>query len=279
MNYYDLLKQYVSTGKRLSEYQFDIIKNNSQLLNSYFYNRNKTLDYSLEKYEVEFVENNPKYFSRFDQNNLIYFMEYSSNPDEIAKMIIKAKGDKLDSDDIESLMKYSPIPYEMAKMIIKAKEDKEDKLDSNDIRHLLSYSYKALFTLSISQNPDELSKMIINAKGDKLDSYDIRHLLSYSPNPDELAKMIINAKGDKLYSYDIKTLLSYQNPYEIAKLIGMDKVNKYLYELDSNDIYLLLNNNKNPDELKKLLIQAGFDRRLIPESKKTIKKVLRDYIK
>ena len=108
----------------------------------------------------------------------------------------------------------------------------------------------------------------------------INKLLSYSKNKDEMVKIIFNAKGDKLDSIDIRYLLFYsKNPYEIAKLIGMDKVNKALYQLNSYYIIYLLKNSQNPDEIKKLLIQAGVDRSLIPESKKTIKKVLREYTK
>jgi len=189
MTYYDLLKQYVSTGLPLNERQFDKIKNDGQLLNSYFYSRNKVIDYnSPTEYEVAFIDKNPKYFKKFDKDNLIYFMEYSSKPDELAKLIINAKGDMLDSKDIYFLLGSVQNPDEIAKLIIKAKGD---KLNSRDIEYLMKYS----------KNPDELAKLIgmdkVNKALYELDSYDIRRLHFYSPNPNEIKKLLIQAGVDR----------------------------------------------------------------------------------
>jgi hypothetical protein len=138
MTYYDLLKQYVSTGLALTEYQFDKIKNDGQFLNYYFYNRNKDIDYNRPtEYEVAFVDKNPKYFNKFDLNNLLYFLEFSEYRDVLSGKIIKGIGNKLDSHDIYMLLKHSDNKLLTAEKIIMIKGH---SLDSDDIDTLVDYS-------------------------------------------------------------------------------------------------------------------------------------------
>jgi aspartate carbamoyltransferase regulatory subunit len=293
MTYYDLLKQYISTGYPLNKRQFDKINKDGQLLNSYFYSRDKLIyidKYDLKKYEVDFIENNPKYFSKFKPYNLIRFLEYSKNPDVIANRIINTIGYTLNNLDIYYILKYSikkdffiekilnlknyelndnniyPLieyssnRYLTAKDIIKLKGN---KLNINDIYAILYLFTNFLFSFS---DADKLSALIIKEKGNDLNLNEMIFLIESSQNPDNIAKLIINEPSIGLSYYEIYAILEKtKNTDEIAELI----INQFspftILTLDPYIINALIVFSKNKEHIKNLLIQAGVDREKIPE--------------
>jgi len=256
MTYYDLLKQYVSTGSALSEYQFDRIKKDAQLLNSYFYSRNRELKWdNLEVYEVEFIDNNPKYFNKFDVNNLHRFLVFSRNSDAIADKIIKLGGDALNYYAILSLLDYSSNKDLIIDEIIKAKGEKLDpdsvdeiieKYSNKDyiINRLINLQGESLthinihFMVSNSSNKDITIKKIINIKGKKLTWIDITELLYQSDDPSETYKFIKKI-GREINSYDMDHISHGMREhvldrYELLKKAGIDIPEKYIINIMSS---------------------------------------------
>ena len=77
MTYYDLLKQYVSTGDGLTKYQLDRISKDKSLLGTYFYSRSKFVEYyeyeyTLTEVDFDFLKENRKYLSKFSKDGVVY---------------------------------------------------------------------------------------------------------------------------------------------------------------------------------------------------------------
>jgi hypothetical protein len=179
-----------------------------------------------------------------DSDFIYNLLGYSKNHDELARMIIDIKGNTLDSESIRSLLYYSENPDELAKMII---DIKSNTLNSDDIFYLLHRS----------KNHDELSRMIIDVKGNALDLKDIDNLLHRSKNHDELSRMIIDVKDNTFNLKDIDNLFRDSSIRdELTKIII--KVNGNT--LDSNDIHSLLYHSKNRDEIKRLMLKNGISK-------------------
>jgi hypothetical protein len=272
---------------------------------------NKIDTKNMDKSDYEFIEKNIDFFiDKIDNHQLKILIEKSKNPYELVKLIINIKGDKLDSDEISYLMGYFENTNEIAKLIINAKGN---SLDSNEISYLIINSENPyeiakligidrvnktmpelnsdnmLIPISYHKNPYEMAKIIgidrVNKAISELNSYDMGILVLDSENKDKMVKLIINAKGDVLDKNDMFALIKYSwSPYEMAKIIGIDRVNKAISELNSDDMGILIQDSLNPNELakliinakgdalnsddkekmKNLLIQSGVDRSLIP---------------
>jgi hypothetical protein len=240
IKYFDILKQYVNTGKPMPEYQLKKVMGMPKgLAKSYFrarinmMNADMYLKYQIKEYEVNFFETlEPKIQKDLIEKleNFEGFIEFTQNPDKIASIIIAAKGNTLRQRDV-------------------------------------------FLTLKKSKNPDNLAKMIINSKGVELDSTNIYILVKYAQNFNDIMRMIVKAKGDTLDTLDIKELIEGypgQNYEELINIIGEDMVYKSLRRLYSEEIIRLLENSKNPDYVKRLLLNAGI-------SKEDINKIIRMY--
>jgi hypothetical protein len=263
IKYFDILKQYVNTGKPIPEYQLEKVMGMPKgLAKSYFrarinmMNADEDFNYQFNLYEVIFFETlifngqpdlikNLNYFS--------YLLYHSQNREKLIKTIIDVKGDNLLPDNIYWLLIHSE---NLDKLI---KSFKKDKI--YDCFKKLEYNF-FITLLMRSRNPDELVRMIIDVVGDTLDLDSIGLVLNNSQYPDESARMIIDAKGDTLESEDIYRLLKYsRNPDELVRMI-IDVVGD---TLDLDSIGHLFVYSSNPDEIKQLLLNAGVSKDVINE--------------
>jgi len=312
----DLKNKYVGLGVGLSDGQFDMIKD-TKLLKRYanvtikkfeeFFKSEKPNKFVFQPFEFNFLEYDILKKGELKFTNIKPLLMYSPNKDDLINKIIKIKGDEIDSDIILYLIEYTSNPYETVNKIIKSKGD---KLTSNDIEIFLDYDYnfsklidinkfnqflneidEELFVTYLNSSPDIYSTalFIINNKQDNTINKEIINylleILSYHTLDDDkvinIFKLINNKfKYINMDEYSLfNFLINADNPYAIANSIGLNFVNHSILNFDKYRIGALILSSKNPDEIKKLLIQAGVDISLIPESKKTIKKVLREYIK
>jgi hypothetical protein len=201
MNYRDLLKQYVSTGKELNEYQFKSIKNNSQLISSYFTARSKLLNlrvYTYDRmadYEIEFLSENLKYLKKFNVKTILINLKktpaYSDETYNISKYLIESEMLDLNKDGMFLLYYYIGVSRVLDKIWIFI----IDKV-GNDI------NYDTLFYVAKeTKNNDYMIKKVIS----KLDEYNIslysNVLLSYSDDIDSVADLMLK-KINKDYIKD-----------------------------------------------------------------------------
>ena len=108
MNYYDLLKQYVSNGSKMRWGQFEKIMGKRDLVKSYFRGRSGGLEYApFSGYEIEFLIANPEYFKIIGKEGLYFTMRnlYEDRDEEekagiIANEYIKLYRDVMDNDDV-----------------------------------------------------------------------------------------------------------------------------------------------------------------------------------
>jgi hypothetical protein len=105
MTYYDLLKQYVSTGKKLNYDQFSKITNDGGLLSSYLYSRGK-IGKKLSDYEYAFLKNDKKHLPKLGKDGLVALYKRNSFRDEILDIIVNRFVNLLNSNDVAELMDY-----------------------------------------------------------------------------------------------------------------------------------------------------------------------------
>ena len=191
MTYYDLLKQYVSTGSALSEYQFDRIKKDGQLLNSYFYSRNKVIEYDyfdLKKYELKFIDRNLKYLSKLDnikRDAMIALLEMSIHKSLLIDEFINIKGNTLKPWQIEILSFYSNDNSIRFKIV----DIKGNELTYLDIRTLLLEPYPYTYM-------EPLIDKIIKLKGNTLDKDSIKLFIVFSSDKEKTKNLLIQAGVD-----------------------------------------------------------------------------------
>ena len=185
-------------------------------------------------HDIEFIKTSPGLINKFNVNSLL---NYSSNKDEMAKIILQYKRDKLSDDNVYSLLHYSPNKDEIAKI-----------LGPENINKLSDYNVYSL--LHYSPNKDEMAKILGPENINKLSDNNVNSLLNYSSNKDEMAKIILQYKRDKLSDDNVYSLLHYSpNKDEIAKILGPENINK----LSDYNVYSLLCYLQNKDEMAKIL--------------------------
>jgi hypothetical protein len=202
----------------------------------------------LSKYDVEYIENNLELFynkiKSLNSFGIYNLLNYSKNPDEIAKLIINAKGNNLDLKNIELLLKKSQTPDELAKLIGIDKVNKALSLLDSD---------QTILTLKNSKNKSEMIELIINAKDSSLDPEEVFYFIDYASDKDLIIDRIINVKGNKISSSDIYEFLESTSDKDamIKKIINIkgDKLN-------SSDIKHLLENSSNQSETFSLILNA-----------------------
>jgi hypothetical protein len=108
MNYYDLLKQYVSNGSKMRWGQFEKIMGKRDLVKSYFRGRSGGLEYEpFSGYEIDFLIANPEYFKIIGKKGLYYTMRnlYDDRDEKekgsiIANEYVKLYRYDMDEDDV-----------------------------------------------------------------------------------------------------------------------------------------------------------------------------------
>jgi hypothetical protein len=89
MNYYDLLKNYVSTGNVLNYYQLNKIGKNRSLVGSYFNARNKFFErgYVIMDSELKFIRSNPWVLKKINIKSIVATMRSSGDKDEVVMLL------------------------------------------------------------------------------------------------------------------------------------------------------------------------------------------------
>ena len=124
----DLIKQYVDTGIKISEYQFNQLNNN--LKTTYLRKRVIASKLSpLVDYELLLLpdDDRTKYINNLDSNGIHYLLKDSKEPDKIINILLSTEGfiNKLDSKKINSLLKNSKELDKIKEVIRKYRADIE----------------------------------------------------------------------------------------------------------------------------------------------------------
>jgi hypothetical protein len=179
-------------------------------------------------------------------------------------MIINAKGDTLDSDDIQYLLQYPSEPKTVVNIL-------GDKINGY-LKGLSRFSMINL--LEGSNKPNEVVNILLdNIELIPITSKTIRVLFEYSNTP----KNIMDVLGDSdewveyisdLKSWEVYNLLFFSSEPEQIMLIlktsydklGMDNKEAEVFNsLDSQGIRNLLNKSQNPEAIKRLFDKYGID--------------------
>jgi len=228
----DLKNKYIGFGVGLSDEQFEIIRDNRNLVKRYIEISNRKFD--------EYIKSNNKNSFRFTDNEI--------------ELIERNKFDNLDSGAIYNLFNFVKDPDKVINILLSNK-NLINNLDSDGIRHLLGFS----------NEPDKVIN-IIGQKGieciNNLNSGAIYNLFRNSKEPEKIMK-ILGQKGidyinnlNNLKNYEIDDLLRHSK--EKDKVINILLSNENLINnLDRNGIVRLLIYSKEPDKVKNILKQYG----------------------
>jgi hypothetical protein len=191
MTYKDLLKQYVSTGQVLDKNQFDKIKSNLDLINTYFHVRNRVIekyDY-FYRHEVQFLEENPKFLNKLSQKSLITTLEYAKDPDYIINGVLFNRDIKLDCRSIREILKYTSDVDNIFNII-------SDETICNCLIRISGYEMKNI--IARGKDKDRVVKIYINCRGEKLTSDDFSNIQDYITDPIKTVNNILDNNGLKL---------------------------------------------------------------------------------
>jgi len=234
MKYSDLLKQYVSVKVPLPKYQFDRIKNNNQLLSTYFHNRNRYIIYNRGNYtdfEFDVLKDYPKLFS-------ITYLKWLS--DERLLDLYNDSNNK--NVFFEYITKYSSI--------------------------FTNYIDYFILQLNQVENKDTFIEYYLKKENYDIDYYTFNLLLNTASNKDKIIHLVLNNKAftDSIYDdyYFLKIFLKSLNisekPFDIINMLGKDKVEKLFNMVHSDEqVEFLYKNAKNPEAIKKILIMNGLN--------------------
>jgi len=199
-------------------------------------NFDNLLDYATNKDEMaKLIIQNKKYLT---SRNVFDLLKHATNKEEIAKLLGSENINKLSDVSVGDWLRSATNPDEAAKVVIQYIKD----LTDDDVYNLLKYT----------TNKDEIAKLIIQYIKD-LTFDNVYYLLRYATNKDEIAKLIIQNKKD-LADKDVFQLLRYAtNKDEIAHLLGSENINK----LSDDRVRNLLAIAPNPDEIRSILQKYG----------------------
>jgi hypothetical protein len=199
---------------------------------------------SKDIYNLLVYATNPYEMSKlFDSENInelissrfIGLISSATNPDEIAKLIIKKKKD-LTSGNVFSLLYYAKNKDEIAKL-----------LGFENINKLYDVSVRD-WLQNAAGNPDKAAKVVIQYIKDLTDD-DVYYLLRYAKDKDEIARLIIQYVKDLTDKNVLQLLRFATNKDEIAKLLGKENINKLSYDY----VKTLIKIAPNPDEMRSIL--------------------------
>jgi hypothetical protein len=262
----DLKNKYIGFGVGLSDEQFEMIKNNKNLVKRYaeisrrkyetFLNADEETksNFEFKNSEFKFIDlfKDIEKFKQLDGRYYKSFLESNSNRDEMARMIIDIKGDTLDSDGIGYLLEYSSNPDEIAKKII---DLKGDLLDWQGLETLLSYS----------KNSIKILRVILKVMGDNLDSTAIMVITDYLLFSHELMKEFIFSYKNILKSSQIASLLAAAYSPENYGVVSPEDIIEYIiyakkYDLTIKNIVTFMGYTKDKNKLFDKLIEQGISR-------------------
>lgn len=205
----DLKNKYVGFGVGLSDEQFELIKNNKNLIKRYSEITKRKFDEYVKKFDSNITFTNSEQLFIQDKIDKIFYekggelnnvefdglLNYSFKKDELIDYYIKLKKDELNAEDIDVLLKNSSKKDELIDYYIKLKGDELSALDTVVLSHR-----------SMKKN-NELVDYYLNLKGDNLTSDDFITLLQDSSNQDELINYYINLKKGNVDPYTINIIL------------------------------------------------------------------------
>lgn len=263
----DLKNKYVGFGVGLSDEQFELIKDNKNLIKRYSEITKRKIDNIAKDLNDDFIKtySDELLFTKSEQ---LFIQDeiHDLLDDEFINQVYDVDyGYRLDTRKISFLLKYT---IEKDKYIDKIKNKFNDKLNIDNMLNLLPFSSKKdeligyylsnsnsntiSFEISklipFSSKKDELIDYFINLGRDGLNNDEIKKLLPYSSKKDEHIDKIINVNG--LNSIELLLQFSPQKDELIDKIINVkgDKLNWAL-------IYVLLNDSSKKDEIIKKLIK------------------------
>ena len=119
----DLIQQYVDTGIKISEYQFNQLNNNLRIT----YLRKRLMVGKLVDYEILMLPDDirTKYINKLKTTGIKDLLKDSKEPDRIIDILLSSNEfiNKLDSDGIGYLLSYSKKPYKIIYIIRKYRPD------------------------------------------------------------------------------------------------------------------------------------------------------------
>ena len=119
----DLIQQYVDTGIKISEYQFNQLNNNLRIT----YLRKRLMVGKLVDYEILMLPDDirTKYINNLDLNGIGNLLKDSKEPDKIINILLSSNEfiNKLDTYGINTLLGYSKEPDKIKELIRKYRPD------------------------------------------------------------------------------------------------------------------------------------------------------------
>ena len=132
----DLIQQYVDTGIKISEYQFNQLNNNLRTT----YLRKRLIVGKLVDYEILMLPNDKRtdYINKLDLDGIRGLLDNSKEPDRIINILLSTEGfiNNLTSNGIILLLRYSTEPDKIKEIIRKRRPDiqlNESKLKYQNI--------------------------------------------------------------------------------------------------------------------------------------------------
>jgi len=224
----DLKNKYIGFGIELSSEQFELIKDNRNLLKRYIEITNRKFD-NLIKTNVSDITDNQ--FEFVDKN----------------------KFDELNSDSLNELLTRVKEPDKIINILLS---------NENFINNLYSVEDLLLYINIFYSEPENLFNLLGQIEIDfinNLNDFEILDLLSNTKVPDKIINML-GQKGtnfiNKLNSYNEYTLLSSTKvPDKIINILLSNE--NYINNLNSDKISFLFSKTKDRNRLEKILKQYG----------------------
>ena len=136
----DLLKQYVDTGIKISEYQFNQLNNNLKTT----YLRKRVIVGKLDDYELLMLpyDKRTEYINKLDSDGIHSLLNNSKEKEKITDILLSSNEfiNKLDSDRIHLLLSYSKERDKIINILGNKGIKYINKLDSEGIYNLLKNS-------------------------------------------------------------------------------------------------------------------------------------------
>lgn len=186
----DLLKQYVSSGNQLNEYQLN--KLNDNLLKTYFNIRlrDKLEGYELIKlYDLDKILSN-KYINNIDDEEIIVLLAYSTEPNKLFDILGKRNKDfinKLTVINFKYLIEKSNYPGKIFYLLGNEGKSLINQLEYNDILDILYFSYN-----KNDENLDEILKILSN---NNTFNNKLHNILSWANDK------YLNSRNNKAFDY------------------------------------------------------------------------------
>jgi sulfopyruvate decarboxylase TPP-binding subunit len=254
----DLKNKYIGFGVGLSDKQFEIIRDNRNLIKRYIEITNRKFDefiksnnggsFHFTDSEIRLIERNK--FDNLDSDGIHYLLQSSIEPEKIINLLLSNENfiNNLDSDGIRRLLQSSREPEKIMELLGQKGIDYINNLDSDGIRRSLQFS----------KERDKIINILLSNQNfiNNLDSRGIYYLLQSSIEPEKVIN-IIGQKGidyiNNLDSDEIYNLHQYSKEPEKVINILLSNQN-FINNLNSNEIYNLLQYSKEPEKVINFLL-------------------------